>query len=118
MTPTKNDRHLLRYLVPGAGGIAVAGAVALWLAGRQTASGDKSAPAAVASVHATQVADGGVTLAARARQQNPIATSMVKRARLAPDLELVGSATFDGDRYAVVGPLIAGRVVTLRARPG
>ena len=49
---------------------------------------------------------------------NPIAVAKVRRARLAGDLPLVGSVSYDQDHYAVVGPLIAGRVVKLHAALG
>lgn len=59
-----------------------------------------------------------VVLPAKSGRENPIETAEVTRRPLAPDVELVGSVGYDADRFAVVGPLIAGRVVTLRAGLG
>jgi hypothetical protein len=42
--------------------------------------------------------------------KNPIATAKAVRTKLAPDLQIVGSVSYDQDHYAVVGPLIPGRV--------
>jgi cobalt-zinc-cadmium efflux system membrane fusion protein len=64
--------------------------------------------------------DGGATLALgpAALAHNPIATAKVTRARLAGDLPLVGSVSYDQSHYAVVGPLVPGRVVKLHAALG
>jgi membrane fusion protein, heavy metal efflux system len=53
-----------------------------------------------------------------ALEKNPIATAKVEKAKLAADLRVVGSVSYDQDHYAVVGPLIAGRVTKLRAGLG
>lgn len=42
----------------------------------------------------------------------------VQRTRLAHDIEVVGSVGFAADHFAVVGPLIAGRVVSIAVRVG
>ena len=53
-----------------------------------------------------------------ASKRNPIETAEAKRIRLAKDVELVGSVSYDADHFAQVGPLIAGRIVSLEAGIG
>ncbi len=50
--------------------------------------------------------------------KNPIATQKVARTRLAADLQIVGSVSYDQDHYAVVGPLVPGRITALRVGLG
>lgn len=119
------DRRLLRYLLPAS---VAAAALAAFIvrpspkATPRTTPGASSAPtegkSPVAAASAAPRIDGGVAIVDKARDKNPIVVRPVEKVQLAPDLDLVGSATFDGDRYAVVGPLIAGRVTALKARPG
>ena len=120
---TLDRRTALRYLLPAA--CALAGLLAFVL--RPSSGGAPAAPGTppaartaspVSAAAAAPRVDGGVTLPDRARDKNPVAVRAVEKVRLAPDLDLVGSATFDGDRYAMVGPLIAGRITALKARPG
>ena len=63
-------------------------------------------------------AAGTVALRAEAAAMNPVGTDVVRRTRLAADVEIVGSVTFHPNHHAVVGPLVPGRVVRLRANPG
>jgi cobalt-zinc-cadmium efflux system membrane fusion protein len=50
--------------------------------------------------------------------KNPIAVATAQTARLAGDIQLVGTVAFHEDHYAVVGPLVAGRVSRLAAGAG
>lgn len=59
-----------------------------------------------------------VALSPEALAKNPVATESVRKTRLASDVEIVGSVTFDPNHHAVVGPLVPGRVAKLRANPG
>ena len=59
-----------------------------------------------------------VALSPEALAKNPVATEPVRKIRLASDVEIVGSVTFDPNHHAVVGPLVPGRVAKLRANPG
>lgn len=61
---------------------------------------------------------GSIALPAEAKRNNPIDTTLVQPTKLARDVEVVGSVAFDQDQFAQVGPLIAGRVVSLSARIG
>lgn len=68
---------------------------------------------------AARTEDGAqLALGKEALAKNPIAVARVTRTPLAADLPLVGSVAYDQSRYAIVGPLVAGRVVTLRAGLG
>jgi membrane fusion protein, heavy metal efflux system len=59
-----------------------------------------------------------LSLTATAMQNNPVDTARARKVRLAADLEVVGSVSYDQDHYAVVGPLVGGRVARLRAGVG
>jgi membrane fusion protein, heavy metal efflux system len=61
---------------------------------------------------------GALALSDAALADNPIATRKAARLPLAADLRIVGSVASDEDHYAVVGPLVAGRIVTLKAGLG
>jgi cobalt-zinc-cadmium efflux system membrane fusion protein len=75
-------------------------------------------PVAAATTPAQPAARTEIRLTPEALAKNPIATTAVTRHPLARDLSLVGSVAFDADHYAVVGPLIPGRIVALRAGSG
>lgn len=53
-----------------------------------------------------------------ASKKNPIETAVATRLRLARDIEVVGSVSYDADHFADVGPLIAGRIVSLEVGIG
>lgn len=62
--------------------------------------------------------DDALAISKAALEKNPITTERAVLAKIAADLQLVGSVSYDQDHYAVVGPLIPGRVVKLRAGLG
>ena len=76
----------------------------------------ESAPAASAEKPAERGEQ--VALTAEAKKQNRVEVVTVQRTRLARDVEVVGSVGFADDHYAEVGPLIAGRVVSIDVRVG
>jgi len=59
-----------------------------------------------------------VELPPAAARSNPIAVATAQPARIAGDIQLVGTVAFHEDHYAVVGPLVAGRVSRLAAGVG
>ncbi len=59
-----------------------------------------------------------VALSPEAKKLNRVELVKVIRTRLARDVEVVGSVGFAADHSAEVGPLIAGRVVSIGARVG
>jgi membrane fusion protein, heavy metal efflux system len=63
-------------------------------------------------------APSAIVLRPEALARNPVATEAVRKTRLASDVEIVGSVTYDPNHHAVVGPLVPGRVARLRANPG
>ncbi len=73
---------------------------------------------AAATVAARSEDGARLQLGPAALAKNPIAVARVTRTALAADLPLVGSVAYDQSRYAVVGPLGAGRVVALHAGLG
>jgi cobalt-zinc-cadmium efflux system membrane fusion protein len=76
----------------------------------------KSDPAPVAPVPAK--VDDKLRLSALATQKNRIDTVAAVRVFLARDVEVVGSVSYDADHFAEVGPLIAGRIVSLEVGIG
>lgn len=79
----------------------------------------KPAPAAPLPAPLRETAPpGAIALPTEAKRNNPIDTTLVQPTKLARDVEVVGSVAFDQDQFAQVGPLIAGRVVSLSARIG
>jgi cobalt-zinc-cadmium efflux system membrane fusion protein len=50
--------------------------------------------------------------------KNPITLAAATRMRIAPDLQVVGSVSYNQNHYAIVGPLVSGRVSRLLAGLG
>jgi multidrug efflux pump subunit AcrA (membrane-fusion protein) len=82
-----------------------------------SAAAARTAPSGAAAA-APPSSRNEVRLSAEARKQNPLTLARATRQPLAHDLMLVGSVAFDADHYAIVGPLIAGRIVALHAGSG
>ncbi len=82
-------------------------------AGATTAAGrgDSSDPTPV-------VDPSPVALAAATRAHNAITLTRVHESRLAGDIQLTGSVSYDADHLAMVGPLVAGRVARLDTQVG
>src|SRR4051794_10864982 len=74
--------------------------------------------AAPVSPAAEQKKTDALAIPAAALKANPIHTTPVQLVRLAADLQVVGSVSYDQDNYAVVGPLLPGRVARLRVGVG
>jgi cobalt-zinc-cadmium efflux system membrane fusion protein len=55
----------------------------------------------------------GVALPALAAAANPVSTIAARLVRLAGDIQVVGTVSYDQDHLALVGPLVAGRVSRL-----
>ena len=84
-----------------------------WIAGRNRGA---DTPAA-ASPQAAE-GDKDLRLPPKAGRLNRIDTVAVARVKLARDVEVVGSVGYDADHFAQVGPLIPGRIVTIRVGVG
>jgi len=59
-----------------------------------------------------------LTLAPAARAKNPVKVAAAELAKLAGDIQVVGTVTFHEDHFAVVGPLVAGRMSRVVAGVG
>lgn len=77
-------------------------------------SAQVSAPAAAGE----QAQPDVIRLPPRAGARNRIETISAARVKLARDVEVVGSVSYDADHFAEIGPLIAGRIVGLSAGVG
>ena len=59
-----------------------------------------------------------LTLAPAARAKNPVKVAAAELAKLAGDIQVVGTVTFHEDHFAVVGPLVPGRISRVVAGVG
>jgi len=94
--------------------LLVLGAIALVT----TRSGGEGKTAQAAPPPAQPAGSAAIALRPEALAKNPVGTEVVRKTRLASDVEIVGSVTYHPNHHAVVGPLVAGRVAQLRANPG
>jgi len=81
----------------------------------------RGAPAGAPSVAEAAEGDRGarpVALPAQASAENPVQAVTAKLVRLAGDIQVVGTVSYDQDHLALVGPLVAGRVSRLLAGVG
>jgi len=97
-----------------AGAVVAGGLVALWSRGGSA----PPPPLPVVAPPSHGADDHPIAIGEAALAKNPIATARALKQKLAPDLQIVGSVSYDQDHYAVVGPLIPGRVTKLRAGVG
>jgi cobalt-zinc-cadmium efflux system membrane fusion protein len=83
-------------------------------------SGDGEAVARANTKGAAPPASGpeALKVSEAALAKNPITTAPVTRIRIAPDLQVVGSVSYNQNHYALVGPLVSGRVSRLLAGLG
>jgi cobalt-zinc-cadmium efflux system membrane fusion protein len=63
-------------------------------------------------------AGAAAVVPAEVAQRLDVKTAKAATRALERDLDIVGSVRFDGDRVAIVGPKLDGRVVSLRAKAG
>ncbi len=66
----------------------------------------------------TSRGERSVMLPARAAAENPVSTIVAGLVRLAGDIQVVGTVSYDQDHLALVGPLVSGRVARLLAGVG
>ena len=79
---------------------------------------EANSPPAQTGANEHAPANAPVTLSKSATQKNEIKVVPVVQARLAGDIQLIGNVTYDADHYAMVGPLVAGRVAKLNVTVG
>jgi cobalt-zinc-cadmium efflux system membrane fusion protein len=116
------------YAVLGVG-VAIAAVGAVLLVRSSSAEGVRQPAATVAARPAAPAAEpaaagrgdaerSAVTLRPEAAASNPIKTVAAAQARLAGDIRVVGNVSYDANRFAIVGPLVAGRVAHLHVGVG
>jgi cobalt-zinc-cadmium efflux system membrane fusion protein len=98
-----------------AAGVAMVGVVAAVLVFRDRRSFG-SAESPLAAVEAKEARPLGLAPAARAR--NPVKVAPAELAKVSGDIQVVGTVTFHEDHFAVVGPLVSGRISRLVAGVG
>jgi membrane fusion protein, heavy metal efflux system len=86
----------------------------------QAAEPGQSAPGAPEGNTESGGPTGGrsLILPTRAAAENPVTTAPVGMVKLAGDIQLVGTVSYDQDHLALVGPLVAGRVTRLAVGVG
>jgi cobalt-zinc-cadmium efflux system membrane fusion protein len=75
-------------------------------------------PARAPEATAPEGAAKPLTLPERAGAENPVSTVAASLVKLAGDIQLVGTVSYDQDHLALVGPLVAGRVTRLAVGVG
>jgi cobalt-zinc-cadmium efflux system membrane fusion protein len=101
------------YVISGAALLVIGGAGSLWASLRHK---EQSPPVVAAKGEPSP--RKLIVLPEAALKKNPITTTGVVETKLAPELQVVGSVTYDQDHFAVVGPLVPGRIVALKAAVG
>ena len=96
--------------------VAVGVVGALVSRGRASSGGDGKVEAAAPVTQ--QTGNKTLQLSPAARAKNPVKVAPAELTRLAGDIQVVGTVTFHEDHYAVVGPLVAGRISKLVAGVG
>jgi membrane fusion protein, heavy metal efflux system len=110
---TKN-RLLVGILVAGllaVGALALKGRAPL---GRGGETANAASPPSAAGAPSPRP----LTLSAAAQAKNPVKVAAAELAKLAGDIQVVGTVAFHEDHFAVVGPLVAGRISKLVAGVG
>src|SRR4029079_1431084 len=103
------DRVVVVVLVAA---LIVVGAMAL----RGRSSFGRGEPASAAPPPSAEAK--ALTLAPAARAKNPVKVAAAELAKLAGDIQVVGTVTFHEDHFAVVGPLVPGRISRVCAGVG
>jgi cobalt-zinc-cadmium efflux system membrane fusion protein len=105
-----------RVLLIGGAAVLLVAAMGLILRGRSTENAVASSPGS-AEAPAPSAEPGGKTnalaLPTRAAAENPVTTIPAGLVKLAGDIQLVGTVSYDQDHLALVGPLVAGRITRL-----
>lgn len=96
-------------------GLVALGVVLGILLGRVITAAPTAQPAAAA---VTQAGPEKLRMPPGAHHKNTIDTVPAAYVRLARDVEVVGSVNYDADHFAEIGPLIAGRIVSLPVGAG
>ena len=100
--------------------VVAAAGIGLGLLIPRGGSAPAAAPSAPADVPKPSSSEtkGTLTLSADALRKNQIEIIEVKPQRLARDVEVVGSVELAPNYHAQIGPLIAGRIISIKAQVG
>ena len=101
------DRVLVLVLLPA---LVVVGALAL--------RGRPPGEAAIAASPPPVTPPRPLTLAPAAQARNPVKIAPAELAKLGGDIQVVGTVAFHEDHFAVVGPLVPGRISKVTAGVG
>ena len=112
MTKMSKNRVLLGIAVA-----ALVGVGALALRGRSSVVTGEPANAA-SPPPGTGAAPKSLSLSAASQVKNPIKVAAAELTKLAGDVQVVGTVAFHEDHFAVVGPLVPGRISRLVAGVG
>ncbi|MBC8132049.1 MAG: hypothetical protein H7X95_03635, partial [Deltaproteobacteria bacterium] len=117
MTTRKRHRMFAALGATGAAGVLVIIALIVMRSG--SASGVRPVPEAPAGATAAP-ANGktGLALPKNASAKNPVENVAVRSMKLAGDIQVIGNVSYDADHFAIVGPLVAGRMTRLAVGPG
>ncbi len=109
MTARKNRRV---FTAVGVVGVAGAIAVVAVMMRSGPAEGVRPVPESppAAGDEATR---GAVRLSKEALNKNPVHAVPARMARLAGDIQVIGNVSYDANHFAIVGPLVAGRMTRL-----
>ena len=107
-----------RLLLAVAAAVVLAVVGGLVLRGRTAASVDPRDGIGDATPRGEGAGAPPLRLPAGAAAKNPIGTAKAQMVRLARDILVIGTVAPDQDHYAVVGPLVSGRVARLGAGVG
>ena len=103
-----------RKTLVAAGVVMVGVTIAVLVFRDGRASGSAEAPARVAETKEARPLE----LAPAARARNPVKVAPAQLAKVSGDIQVVGTVTFHEDHFAVVGPLVTGRISKLVAGVG
>jgi cobalt-zinc-cadmium efflux system membrane fusion protein len=107
------------YLVVGAAAFVAVGAALFLFRGHSDAGPATRAAVAQTAPPANMAnPNGAVALSAQATAKNPIKTVAASMGRLAGDVQVIGNVSYDADHFAIVGPLVSGRITRLNAGVG
>lgn len=115
--PVGIRRSRRMFVALGATGVACVAVAAVIVMRGRSAAGGRSVPESPTPVNAQRARDL-LALPPGALGQNPVRTVPVMSARLAGDIQVVGNVSYDADHFAIVGPLVAGRMTRLKVGVG
>ncbi len=102
----------------GVGGIAVLAGVFFMMRERSSSAARQAGSVEAAAPAAAETGARPLSLSPGARVRNPVKVAPAEVTKIAGDIQVVGTVTFHEDHFAVVGPLVSGRISRLAAGVG